>query len=274
MTDEEVLYFIHEAFAQIQCDDSTKDLKVFPNQDGLPFFEFVINGQNGGKFKITYAFPVLYFRELAERAIGTQSFKKQGLTDFRHAEAIQTIRDYAVYLMRAIEASFRQATSTVPILVEKFKALNDQQRNERAARFWTQSTTGFSFDKASNEMANEFAENQKRSSKDLFLKVAPFLRDELPHKRVLFSIYYEHYKRTWRDAKKLYTKIKDRPDWRTIIIGAHAELPLDLVEKFAARKGEEKSPADLALIHSARMCEVDENSARSTLNLYRKESEA
>jgi hypothetical protein len=58
-----------------------------------------------------------------------------------------------------------------------------------------------------------------------------------------------------------------------MINAVHRELPLDLVGMLdAILQGEEKSPSDLALIHSARMCEVDEKSARSTLNLYFTES--
>jgi hypothetical protein len=208
MTDEELRELIAGAFDIMAVSNKAKQLKVFLDKDGLPFFEFIIEGQNEGKFTITYALPISDFKSIADRFIGT-SFEKQDLAGSWKKNAIQKITVHAILLTMLTEAAFQQTAYDLTFLVEKIKSLADRQTEARILRFANVKSNGFSFDKSANELANEFAENQRRSGKELFLRVAKLLPEELPAKRFLFAIYYNHFLLDWRSAKKkLYKKQK------------------------------------------------------------------
>ena len=97
------------------------------------------------------------------------------------------------------------------------------------------------------------------------LNLSPGGRQNVKHEWTLkdhtcLAVHYDRLKPIWREAKKTARdalKSKDstrRKNWKEQVIAAYKdeELPVDLVEQLAPSVNSQ--PADLALIHAARLC--------------------
>lgn len=71
---------------------------------------------------------------------------------------------------------------------------------------------------------------------------------------------YEQLKPIWLEAKRISKQARNskesarRNKWQESVLSVYADLPIDLVELLAAARSDESRPADLALIHAARIC--------------------